>query len=94
MSQGGLVKKGQVIGRLGNSGNSDSPHLHLHVAQAASVEQVVWGQGDPLPYAFERFEIVGQFNGNDPPKRQAAEVRRGELPRENVVVRFPVAEKP
>lgn len=28
---GELVKRGQVLGRLGNSGNSAGPHLHFHV---------------------------------------------------------------
>jgi murein DD-endopeptidase MepM/ murein hydrolase activator NlpD len=25
------MDRGQVIGRIGNSGNSDEPHLHFHV---------------------------------------------------------------
>jgi Peptidase family M23 len=28
---GDFIKRGQVIGRIGNSGNSDEPHLHFHV---------------------------------------------------------------
>lgn len=30
---GERVKKGQVLGRIGNTGNSDAPHLHLHISQ-------------------------------------------------------------
>jgi len=31
VKKGDFVKQGQVIGLLGNSGNSDGPHLHFHL---------------------------------------------------------------
>lgn len=31
VKEGDKVKQGQVIGRVGNSGNSDGPHLHFHL---------------------------------------------------------------
>lgn len=34
---GDVVTQGQVVGRLGNSGNSDSPHLHFHVMDGPSI---------------------------------------------------------
>lgn len=30
VARGGLVRRGQVIGQVGNSGNSTEPHLHIH----------------------------------------------------------------
>lgn len=44
---GDRVARGQVIGRLGNSGNSFGPHLHYHL-QAG---EVIFGC-DPLPVRF------------------------------------------
>ena len=32
---GDVVSRGQVLGAIGNSGNSDGPHLHFHVTEAA-----------------------------------------------------------
>ncbi len=37
VKQGDLVKQGQVIGLLGNSGNSDAPHLHFHLMNGPSI---------------------------------------------------------
>src|SRR5204862_8280727 len=33
---GDRVRTGQVIGRLGNSGNSTAPHLHFHIMNGPS----------------------------------------------------------
>lgn len=88
---GERVKRGQVLGLLGNSGNSDAPHLHFHVSD---VDSPLGSEGQP--YAFESFEIKGWIESLDPLLAgQAAkldrthEPRRGEVPVENVVVRFP-----
>ncbi len=35
---GERVARGQVLGRCGNSGNSDLPHLHLHVQDQAAFD--------------------------------------------------------
>lgn len=37
VKKGDRVKQGQVIGRVGNSGNSDAPHLHFHLMNGPSI---------------------------------------------------------
>jgi len=57
---GDKVEAGQPIGRLGNSGNSDAPQLHLQVMDGP----------DPLrskgiPWVFDRFILHGNITGYD-----------------------------
>jgi murein DD-endopeptidase MepM/ murein hydrolase activator NlpD len=35
VEEGEVVTSGVLIGRVGNSGNSEAPHLHLHVQSAS-----------------------------------------------------------
>ncbi len=88
---GDRVRKGQVIGQLGFSGDSTGPHLHLHVADAP---QPLLGEG--VGYGFERFTLLGRYEdlgrlGSAPwtPLTGLAPERRDELPGSNVVVSFP-----
>lgn len=85
---GDKVRRGDVIGLVGNSGNSDGPHLHFQICDANSP---LGSEG--LPFVFESFEKLGQggltFNGASWKPNTTAEVRRMETPLENVVVRFP-----
>ena len=48
---GDTVKKGQIIGLLGNSGNSDSPHLHFHLETKSNA----FFGGEGIPYHFDKF---------------------------------------
>ena len=86
---GDRVRPGQVLGLLGNSGNSDAPHLHFHISDSSSLGS------EGLPYAFDSFEFLGAVGvdrvfqagwkvpvGSKPLKR----VR--EIPAENAAVRF------
>ena len=52
---GDLVGSGQILGLLGNTGNSDAPHLHFHVMDGPSP---LASQG--LPYTFSRFVLHGR----------------------------------
>ncbi|MFL5831540.1 MAG: M23 family metallopeptidase [Solirubrobacteraceae bacterium] len=94
---GQRVRRGQLLGRLGNSGNSATPHLHLQV-------QITRGfLSDGLPFVFDRFQLLGQItepvsdenlglrpNGQLPfaPARPSG-TRRLEMPLDLNVVRFP-----
>ena len=39
VEEGQLVKAGTLVGRVGNSGNSTHPHLHVHVQNNPTSEQ-------------------------------------------------------
>jgi hypothetical protein len=90
VSVGAKVRRGQVIGLLGNSGNSDAPHLHFHITDGPSP---MGSEG--VPYVFETVQYRGSVASLD--KLFADEpwipqgstvVRTREIPLENAVVRF------
>jgi murein DD-endopeptidase MepM/ murein hydrolase activator NlpD len=55
---GDVVQRGQKLGKLGNSGNSDAPHLHFQVMNKPSLVDA-----DPLPFVFDTMRLDGQFRG-------------------------------
>ncbi|MEO8452737.1 MAG: M23 family metallopeptidase [Gemmatimonadota bacterium] len=84
---GDKVSTGQVLGLLGNSGNSTAPHLHFHVSDAPSP---LGSEG--VPFLFDEYEklgqatargLTGQWTASAP-----AETHRKELPLQNQIVRF------
>ena len=96
---GERVRRGQVLGRLGNSGNSATPHLHFQVQTTRSF------LGDGLPFVFRSFRFLGRItepvsdanvglrpNGTLPFARASRPgPRHGEMPLDLDVVRFPGA---
>ena len=82
---GDRVRKGQVIGLVGNSGNSTEPHLHFHLADGPSP---LGSEG--LPYVHETFQLLGRCARMfSECARKAPEIRRSEMPMGNMVVAFP-----
>jgi hypothetical protein len=55
VKMGDRVPKGQVLGLVGNSGNSTEPHLHFHVCDRNSPLAC-----EGLPYAFTSFDVQGE----------------------------------
>jgi len=59
---GDNVRRGQILARLGNTGNSSEPHLHFHIVDGPSF---VGANG--IPYGFSHFErkmLSGKFEND------------------------------
>lgn len=82
VSVGDQVRKGDVLGRIGNSGNSDAPHLHFHVSQIFDTQNASGLNGSALPYVFESFELL-DGDGTIVGARTLA------LPMDDVLITFP-----
>jgi murein DD-endopeptidase len=90
---GDNVKASQALALVGNSGNSDAPHLHLQVTDANSP---MGSEG--IPYEFETFTQLGMIDGPDvldtgkawqPKTGERPVAHRREFPLDNAVVTFP-----
>jgi Peptidase family M23 len=57
VSPGDHVKRGQVLGKLGNTGNTSAPHLHFHLMNSPST---LGSNG--LAYVIDSFEYAGQVS--------------------------------
>jgi murein DD-endopeptidase MepM/ murein hydrolase activator NlpD len=85
---GDKVTRGQVIGRLGNSGNTSEAHLHFHVMRAPTPLS-----SDNVPFEIDRFTFVGSFDlGGERfvPEAKPSE-RTNQLPLAWDVINFPAA---
>jgi len=81
---GDKVRRGQVVGLVGNSGNSTEPHLHFHIENGSSP---LGAEG--LPYSLASFEVVGHGWAWKPSDATGpAEIHKSEIPMENEVVNF------
>lgn len=89
---GERVRREQLLGRLGQSGNSAAPHLHFQISSAATFEG-----SEGLPFAFDRFDLLGPeteaqlFGQGEPWVPSPAVHRQAQLPLNDVVIGFPVS---
>jgi murein DD-endopeptidase MepM/ murein hydrolase activator NlpD len=81
---GDKVTRGQVLGLLGNTGNSSEPHLHFQICNANSE---LGSEG--LPYAFASFEVQGKAGEDKLSMFPGGPVKHEmEIPTEDEIVRF------
>ncbi|MBA3537817.1 MAG: M23 family metallopeptidase [Tatlockia sp.] len=82
---GDQVTAGQVIGKLGNSGNSSEPHLHFHMVDKASALAA-----NGIPYGFDHFNLRPTKLVGDRIEflKNPAMHYSNQLPLENVVIDF------
>jgi murein DD-endopeptidase len=77
---GARVAAGEVVGLLGNTGQSTAPHLHFQITDG---ESVLASEG--IPFAFDRFRFLGYANDFEESKHPN-EPRRRELPVDGEVI--------
>jgi CubicO group peptidase (beta-lactamase class C family) len=89
---GQKVTVGQTLGLLGNSGNTDAPHLHFHVMDSP---YPLLANG--MPYRFKEFTVDGEVTNVGAMEDGAVAkivpdqngVHHAELPLDNQVIDFP-----
>jgi murein DD-endopeptidase MepM/ murein hydrolase activator NlpD len=81
---GDRVHKGDVLGLVGNSGNSTEPHLHIHVADASSPLAA-----EGIPFHIDAFDLIGRGAFWSKERALEPERREGEVPLQNRVIEFP-----
>lgn len=89
VKKGDRVKKGDVVGLVGNTGNSTAPHLHFHVSTTPH-----WINSVGVPYLIDSYSAVGTFeeDENDPDghfvesRETSSSSRRKDLPAEAQVI--------
>jgi murein DD-endopeptidase MepM/ murein hydrolase activator NlpD len=72
VKRGAKVREGEVLGEVGNSGDSFEPHLHFHVMNGPDA-----AQADGIPVVFENWKA--QSHGRNPVVRQQGVLPRGEF---------------
>jgi hypothetical protein len=80
---GQRIRRGDVLGRLGNSGQTTGPHLHFQVMDAPSPLAA-----EGVPFVFDQFGFLGLGRDYEPSRPRVEVVRRREIPIDDAVVHF------
>jgi hypothetical protein len=82
---GDRVTPGQVIGLVGNTGNSSEPHFHIQLMNRNSPLD-----SEGLPYSLPKFKLTGRAHSDKPSfdHLAAPETHHGDLPLDGEVVDF------
>jgi hypothetical protein len=89
---GDRVRRGDVLGRLGNTGNTSAPHLHFHLMDGPSV---LGSNG--LPFSYHAFRLAGHVDVASSTAERvssgsllaSSETRSDQLPLDLDIVDFP-----
>lgn len=65
VAAGMRVEVGDVLGQVGNSGNSSQPHLHLHAERGGEPEEILTGAGVPIELGGRFLVRNSLFTGGD-----------------------------
>lgn len=76
------VKSGEVLGELGDSGNTTAPHLHFQLMDGNSPLAA-----EGIPYVFEKFRFLGLGRDFEMDKHPD-EARSLSLPMDDTVLSF------
>jgi D-alanyl-D-alanine carboxypeptidase len=68
VKKGDTVKEGQVLGLMGNSGNSDIPHLHFQVV--TDTPSFLGAEG--YPHVYRSFDVTGEVNATKGAERMSS----------------------
>ena len=80
VKEGDLIDSSQLIGLIGNSGNSSAPHLHFHLAKDIDLDSPSGLDSTGIPYHFDRFEVTAGT--------RELGIKTNEMPNEGAVVGF------
>jgi hypothetical protein len=83
---GDEVSKGQVIGLVGNAGNTTQPHLHFQIYRGHAPLS-----GDNVPFVIEQLDVLGQLTTSGVTEPFPAGPRTNQYPLANTLMSFPPA---
>jgi murein DD-endopeptidase MepM/ murein hydrolase activator NlpD len=92
---GDQVKRGQEIGLLGDTGNTDAPHLHLHVIDGPGALS-----SNGLPFVIDSFGSEGTVTSSEQALTDGKPVvigpalagtHRNQMPLDDMVISFPAS---